>query len=314
MALPAEVFAALETEEVPCPLCGATARILLSTQLGRFGVVRCARCRLVRLSPRPTAAAARRLYDESYYAAGGYDDYVATYERFRGLFHRFYARRLSLLARHVPWPGRILEVGCAHGFQLAWLREQGWDAVGNEVSAAAARYARDQLGLTVSEGPLEKLDFPPVSFDAVYMIHILEHLYEPIAAMARVRAALKPRGALLVQCPYELYHWEKVAQAAWERRRPGTIAPDAVPYHLAFYTPRTLRLMLERGGFRILARYSGNYGAIRKRQAPPRIKTGDPFETALRYLYFKLGFRDALRALSLPLKQGSGVIFAAAPR
>jgi len=306
--------AALELEEVACPLCGAAGGRVLSVQQGRYGVVKCGRCRLVRLSPRPTARAAAALYDDAYFASGGYDDYVATYERFRPLFERFFARRLALLRRHVRGPGRILECGCAHGFQLRWLRERGWEVTGNDVSPQAAAYARERWGLDVVVGPLEDAPLPAAAFDAVYLVDVVEHLHRPEAALANVRRALKPGGAALVQAPYELYHWEKIGQAYWEGRRPGTIAPDAVPYHLMFFTPRTLRLLLEKCGFRILARYSGNYGGIRKHLAPPRILGGGPADAAARFLYYKLGVQAALRALARAARQGSGVIYVVAPR
>jgi SAM-dependent methyltransferase len=306
-------LAKLAVEEVPCPLCGATVGRRLSTQLGRFGVVKCGRCGLVRLSPRLTADAARRLYDATYYAAGGYEDYVETFERFRGIYEKLFAKRLALLSRHVSRPGRLLEAGCAHGFQLEWLRRQGWEVVGNDVSAEAAAYARERFGLEVIEGPLEEAALEPASFDAVYLVDIVEHLYDPAAALASVRAALKPGGAVLVQVPYELYHWEKLGQALWERKKPGAIAPDAVPYHVMFFTPRTLKSMLRRNSLAVLARYSGNYGAIRKRLSPPKVRADSALETAALLIYYKLGVRAALQALALAFKQGSGVIYVATP-
>ncbi len=306
-------LAKLPVEEVPCPLCGAAGGRRLSTQLGRFGVVKCGRCGLVRLSPRLTADAARRLYDATYYAAGGYEDYVETFERFRGIYEKLFAKRLALLSRHVSRPGRLLEAGCAHGFQLEWLRRQGWEVVGNDVSAEAAAYARERFGLEVIEGRLEEAALEPASFDAVYLVDIVEHLYDPAAALGSVRAALKPGGAVLVQVPYELYHWEKLGQALWERKKPGAIAPDAVPYHVTFFTPRTLKSMLRRNGLAILARYSGNYGAIRKRLSPPKVRADSALETAALLIYYKLGVRAALQALALALKQGSGVIYVATP-
>ena len=306
-------LAKLATEEVPCPLCGAEGGRLLSKQLGRFGVVKCGRCGLVRLSPRLTADAARRLYDAAYYAAGGYDDYVKTFERFRDIYERLFAKRLALLSRHVAGPGRILECGCAHGFQLEWLRRQGWEVVGNDVSAEAAAYARERFGLEVVEAPLEKAALEAASFDAVYLVDIVEHLYDVAAALANVRAALKPGGVTLIQVPYELYHWEKLGQARWERKKAGTVAPDGVPYHVTFFTPRTLRLMLRKCGFRILARYSGNYGAIRMRLSPPKIRADSAAETAARFIYYKLGLRAALRGFARAFQQGSGIIYVAAP-
>jgi hypothetical protein len=126
--------------------------------------------------------------------------------------------------------------------------------------------------------------------------------------------ALKPGGAVLVQVPYELYQWEKAAQALWERKKIGTIAPDAVPYHVMFFTPRTLKLTLEKCGFRVLGRYSGNYGAIRTRLAPPEVRRGGALETSARFIYFKMGLQAALRTLAAALKQGSGIIYVAATK
>jgi SAM-dependent methyltransferase len=306
-------LADLAVEEVRCPLCGAEGGRRLSTQMGRFGVVRCSRCRLVRLSPRPTRDAARRLYEEEYYEEGGYDDYATTFERFRPIFERLFARRLAILERYVKGPGRILECGCAHGFQLAWLRERGWDAVGTDVSLMASAYAREHFGLEVITAPLEEAPLPETSFDAAYLVDVVEHLYEPEAALANVRRALKPGGAILVQVPYELYHWEKAAQALWEHKKVGTSAPDAVPYHVMFFAPRTLRLMLEKCGFRVLGRHSGNYGVIRKRISPPEIRRGGILETSARFIYYKMGLQAALRALAAALKQGSGIIYVATP-
>ncbi|HUU57651.1 MAG TPA: class I SAM-dependent methyltransferase [bacterium] len=301
-------------EEVRCPLCGAEGGRRLSTQLGRFGVVKCRRCGLVRLAPRLTRDAVRGLYEEEYYAAGGYDDYAATFERFRHIFERLFARRLAILRRYVKSPGRILECGCAHGFQLAWLRRQGWDVVGTDVSRAASAYGREHFGLEVITAPLEEAPLPPASFDAAYLVDVVEHLYDPAAALANVRRALRPGGAILVQVPYELYHWEKAARALGERKKIATIAPDAVPYHVTFFTPRTLKLMLQKCGFRVLGRHSGNYGVIRRRLAPPDIRHGGALETAGRFIYYKLGLRAALGALAVALKQGSGVIYVATPR
>jgi SAM-dependent methyltransferase len=154
---------------------------------------------------------------------------------------------------------------------------------------------------------------PEASFDAAYLVDLVEHLYEPAPALANVRRALRPGGAALVQVPYELYHWEKRAQAWWEHKKAGTVAPDAIPYHVTFFTPRTLKMMLQQCGFRILGRDSGNYGAIRRRLSPPAIRRGGALETAGRFVYYKMGLQAALRALAAALQQGSGVIYVATP-
>lgn len=305
-------FSGVEVEEAACPVCRQPGGEVLSVQRGRFGVVRCRGCGLIRLSPRPTSEAARKLYAEEYYLRGGYDDYVHTFEKYRKLYEVFFARRLRLVQRYVRGPGRLLECGCAHGFQLEWLRRGGWEVVGNEVSAPAASFARDRLRLPIIEGPLETVALPPKAFDVIYMVDVLEHLADPARALANVRQALKPEGVLLVQCPFELFHWEKIAQALWAGKRPGTITPDAVPYHLLFFSPRTLRVTLETFGFVIRSRHSGNYGEIRRHISPPAIRTASPWATAARFVYYRMGVQRMARAAARLVKQGSGIIYVAA--
>lgn len=314
MPRPPAAVATLPTEEIPCPLCGSNGGKILSVQMRRFGVVKCQRCRLVRLSPRVAASVRHLLYDDVYFAGGGYDDYAATYARFRHIYEKLFAARLRLVQRFLPARGHLLECGCAHGFQLEWLRRQGWDVTGNELSPAAARYAREELGVDIITGPLETTPLPPKSFDLIYLIDLVEHLYDPDAALANVRSALRDKGVVLVQTPYELFHWEKIAQALWEGKRPGAIAPDAVPYHVTFFNPRTLALLLIKNGFKILKRASGNYGAVRRFLSPPQILTANPLETTARFVYYRLGLRRALQQIALVAKQGSGIIYVARRR
>ena len=73
-------------------------------------------------------------------------------------------------------PGRVLDVGCGRGFLLDAFRRRGWTVEGTEMSAASSAHAREVLGIPVHVGPLESLDLPAESFDAVTLWHVLEHV------------------------------------------------------------------------------------------------------------------------------------------
>src|ERR687896_786938 len=64
-------------------------------------------------------------------------------------------RLLDLIGRYAP-AGRLLDVGCGHGLLLDEARSRGYEVAGIELSAGAAEYARDVLGLDVLEQPLER--------------------------------------------------------------------------------------------------------------------------------------------------------------
>ena len=304
-----------EVEQVHCPLCRANDCRLLSTQKEVYGVVKCRVCGLVYLSPRPKKDAIAAIYDEQYYKdpAVGYPDYLKTFYDYRDVFMQIFDERVEAVSQ-LKDRGRILEVGCAHGFLLDHFRKSGWDTCGVELSKASARYAKNVLELNVQNVPLSQADLPDNFFDVILMLDVIEHFSDHKAAFDVVRRALKPDGVIVAQVPYELSHWEKVLCAIANGQKPGTIEPDAVPAHLCFFTPRTLRLMLEKHGLEMIKRDSGNYGRIRERIFPPSTDSKCLLRRLLKTLYYRLGLRQLLRWLAPRFNQGSGIILYARKR
>jgi SAM-dependent methyltransferase len=306
-------WTSLPRETVRCALCGSDDHEILSFRRS-WPVARCNVCGLAYLRERPVESSLADVYGAAYYEDGdvGYKGYMETFRRFEGLFRRIFDRRCRDLERHVAGR-RLLEVGCAYGLLLDHLRSRGWRVSGVEVSPLSASYARDRLSLDVRTGSLESAGYPPGSFDAVLMLDVLEHLHRPFDALGEVARLLAPGGTLVVQCPWELSHWEEVLQAVMRGMRTGTIEPDAVPAHLYFFSPRTLDAFLEKGGFDITGRQSGNYGEIRRRVSPPAVREGSAAETVFRFAYFRLGVRAALYRAARAAGLGNGLIRYARP-
>jgi 2-polyprenyl-3-methyl-5-hydroxy-6-metoxy-1,4-benzoquinol methylase len=293
---------------VPCPLCRHDDYEHLSAH-NLFRVVRCRHCGLVYLNPRPSDAVLADIYSPAYFQSGPtYQDYLATHQRFASVFARLFHKRLVNIRRFLPLHARVLEIGCAYGFWLKYLANRGYQAEGVEISAEAAAYARDKLGLNVHQGTLLTANLPSHSYDAIFMLDILEHLPHPEQELAEVRRLLKPDGILYVQCPFELYHWEKWLQAWQEGKHVGGIAPDAIPAHLMFFVPRTLEMLLRREDFHTVARPAGNYSEIRRMMYPPKIIGRNPLVTAFNWIYYRCGLERLARDMALALGQGSGII------
>lgn len=303
----------LPRETTDCILCGSSSHQLLSVQDG-WPVVKCTECGLVYLRERPSEESVEQMYSRSYYEDGdvGYRGYLDTFREHHDIFMRIFGRRDRDLRQHSSG-NRLLEVGCAYGMLLDYLRDRGWEVTGLEVSPLSSSHARDELGLDVRTGTVETVDLPEGSFDVVLLLDVLEHLHRPYDTLGRIRRLLAPGGVLVVQCPWELYHWEEIAQALLKGMRPGTIEPDAVPAHLYFFSPGTLDAVLRKAGFDISARQSGNYGAVRRRVQPPVVRTGNPFSTAMRFIYFRLGLQRVLYGLARLVHLGSGIIRYAKP-
>jgi SAM-dependent methyltransferase len=134
--------------------------------------------------------------------------------------------------------GRLLDVGCGHGLLLDEARRRGFDAVGLELSRAAARHARGALGLDVREEPIETFE-DAEGFDAVVLADVLEHLDDPVAAVERCARLLRPGGVLCVVTPDPSSLTARLAGRRWW---------GYVPAHACLLPRATLRELLTARG------------------------------------------------------------------
>ncbi|MFY1698044.1 MULTISPECIES: class I SAM-dependent methyltransferase [unclassified Solwaraspora] len=177
------------------------------------------------------------LYDDAYFDGGGYENYFLPAPR------RFEAGRRLRWLRAVARPDSLLEVGPAGGFFLEAARRYGMKVYGVELSATAARYARDCLRLPVQQGSFESVT-PPHRMDAVCAFHVLEHVADPWQFLATARSVLRPGGALVLEVP-------NIASAS--ARRLGDRWPGLQPeYHRWHFSPNSLARLVTTAGFRLL--------------------------------------------------------------
>lgn len=92
--------------------------------------------------------------------------------------------------------GKILDVGCGLGHYLAFqLGAQGVDI--NPINVADC-LSRD---LDVSVMLPDVLPFDDMSFDAVLLDNVLEHIAEPLPLISEIKRVLRPVGTLLIGVP-----------------------------------------------------------------------------------------------------------------
>ncbi len=150
-------------------------------------------------------------------------------------------RLLDLVAAHRP-AGRLLDVGCGHGLLLDEARTRGYATHGLELSRTAAAHARG-LGLAVDELPLE--DFAdPAGFDVVVLADVIEHLDDPVGALARCGDLLRSGGVLVVVTPDPSSLTAKLAGARWW---------GYLPAHTVLLPRKTLRELITAQGLVISA-------------------------------------------------------------
>jgi len=137
--------------------------------------------------------------------------------------------------------GRCLEVGPGRGFDLLQLKRIGWQACGLEMDPEAAANARVVSGCEIRVGTLLTTDYPPASFQLVYMSHVLEHLPQLERSLRRCFDLLAPGGRLFAAYPNP-----RALSATFHGRHSCVWDP---PRHLTLPTERGLVALLERVGF-----------------------------------------------------------------
>lgn len=225
-----------------CVTCHG-ARFRLMYLVNGYQIVRCSACGTAQAWPRPTQRELIEFYTENYFAGGadgvGYDDYQRLAEFNAKLQWRLLLRYLR--NDLVVNANSVLDVGCATGGFLAEAKADGWQAHGTELSASAASRAREHFGLSVDDGVLVP-HLPSRQFDLVTMWHVLEHLIDPIEALASLVPHVTPlSGVFFAEMPNWSSLGRRVRGAEWSQLRP--------PEHINFFTEKSLATIAQKAGF-----------------------------------------------------------------
>jgi SAM-dependent methyltransferase len=249
------------TEAVACALCGA--RNAAPHRAGEapggaaFAFVRCRRCGLVYQDPRPVFEDLRRRYGPSYFA---YE--LANEENFFGLMRLGLADiAFERAAAGMPSPRAFLDVGCATGMLLAWMKGRGWQVQGVDVCRESAEYGERVRGVRIRAGTLEEARFADGSFSVVHFSHLIEHVDDPRAFLQEARRVLRDDGLVVIATPNIGGFQARLFGARWR---------SAIVDHLVLFSRQTLRRMLAETGFAVEREVT--WGGLAAGTAPPWLK------------------------------------------
>jgi SAM-dependent methyltransferase len=185
--------------------------------------------------------------------AAYYDQYWTERDRVRTAARS--KRRADLaLAMLGSRRGSLLELGCGPGWALECFAQAGFESVGIDVSKRAVEDAR-QRGLTAHAVDVDAVDLPESlgHFDVVIALEVLEHLVDPLSAVEKILAVLRPGGCLVVSLPNE---WTLPRRLTALVGRPGFGGHDDP--HLRHFGVRSGRRFLESAGLRVVSsRFDG---------------------------------------------------------
>lgn len=144
-----------------------------------------------------------------------------------------------------PGARRVLDIGCGGGTVLASLAAPGRALFGVEPDATARELAASR-GITVEAGTAEAI--PPGTrsrdYDLILMTHVLEHCADPGLALRNVHSLLAPGGGFYCEVPNcAALHFQTYSEIS---------EMLDVPRHVHFFTPQSLRRLMEQAGFEVV--------------------------------------------------------------
>lgn len=231
-----------------CNLCHSTDGTLVAIE-DRHGkplpVTCCAGCGLTYVDPIPSREALARFYADRYRV----EYKQATRPRLKHIYRagKVALERLRVAALLAAPPARVLDCGAGGGEFTYLMTSRGYRMTGIEPNDGYREFARGEYGVDLRPGILDDISFAPGEFDLITIFHVLEHVPDPLAALARLAGWLKPGGHLYIEVPNaltavsspsnlyhraHLYYFAATPLAALaERAGLATVMADGSPSH-----------------------------------------------------------------------------------
>lgn len=234
-----------------CPACdGSAFTPLIQQKPGRhlhldatYDIQRCVHCGMACVVNPPSAAVLSGVYDRHFFSTSQQVAPVDERGQFtadasRSPIYLNAERRVRDIAARKSG-GRLLDVGCGRGYFLK-VASRHFSVTGNELSAVAAAYGRDTLGLEIVEGDFLRAELPTGAFDVVTLWDSLASMGDPRAVICRVCDLLTPGGLFVFTVPDIESRAFRIAGRYWPLLIP--------PINLYYYGRESTRRLLGRYG------------------------------------------------------------------
>lgn len=234
-------------------------------------LARCATCGLVFLVDPPPVD-----YDAEYLEEQGVLSTGAAQERFR------LRQRVSDIARAVPpRPGvRLIDIGIGDGTFLHACEQAGYTTAGLDVNVEGVAIAKSKYALE-ADIRVDGLSaaFAGDRFDVIHLNEVIEHLPEPLEMLRWCREHIQTGGILVIQTGNIDSLVSRIKGPDWDYIR---------PYHVAYYSPRSISWALREARFAVERLNVVDWRVQDMFAALPEISADNGPVRAVRWLLFAL--------------------------
>ena len=278
-----------------CSLCGKKLKLKYTKKKGNatYCIFDCVSCRLWQLSPIPSHKELSALYADDYFKTRtdrGYNNYLSSQvgESILNTIKKnlnqlkftdiFITSQIGILKskksnitskddvdcaskfgrRPEPMASKVsLDVGCASGYFVEYMKQQGWQSEGIDIAPTMVAAAK-QKGLEVREGDFLKTSYKKENYDLITLWASIEHLPSPKDFIKKFYDLLKPGGHVYISTCH-LGFWARIWKQNWRFLN--------VPEHIWFFSRKSLQKYFEEHSFHLNQAFTYGSGFTAKKES-----------------------------------------------
>jgi len=270
-----------------CQICKKNGLILyfsLSDKFfnnsGRWNILYCKKCKISWIDPIPINSDTGKLYPANYRTNinngkikrifGNIKDRIVASILCYKFGYQYSADSLGLwnllskitivkdyIGRRISWVefkknGKLLDIGCGTGGFIEEMKKLGWNVTGIEIDKKAANIAKLRVGSEfIINRQLKESNLLEASYDVITLLHVFEHLSQPIDTLKICLKLLKPDGKIVINTPNINSLGHILFKKNW--------MPLEVPRHFFLYSPKGLRECIESVNLEVQEMWTSTY-------------------------------------------------------
>ncbi len=239
--------------EPKCDLCGSKRyKSLCESQDYRFfsteehfSLFECGDCGLVYLNPMLAKEEWAKFYPKAAAYYPSFKHHGTLFGRGVDLVSRLlYLPRIFDIRRYKK-SGKLLDIGFGTGYFLYFMKERGFDIYGVDTADEVCDFVSGKLGEKnkIFNKELKDCNFGSDEFDLVTLLHVLEHLPDPMEHLQEIHRILKPDGVLMIEVPNIDSIAYKILGKYWFQLD--------IPRHVYHFSVKSLSAMLDKYGYKV---------------------------------------------------------------
>jgi 2-polyprenyl-3-methyl-5-hydroxy-6-metoxy-1,4-benzoquinol methylase len=257
-------------KKILCQACETQFWTRIIGKRKQFSIWKCYSCGSLTVDPMPSEPERKAFYAEAYFSGNAVGGGYASYNADKIATRSTYEKMLDLLEPYRSPGAKMIDIGAASGMFVKWAQERGWDAIGQDISSAAAQMATEN-GVVVQAIPVEQI--PVSTYAAVTALDVIEHVDQPRQFLRSFLKGLAPGGVMLINTPDAESVLGRVLRHRWH-----AVCP---PEHVVLFSKKSLIQLVEQEGNEVVW-----VGRI-----PKTFRLSYIFSTAGRWLDLKVLFR-----------------------